>query len=84
MIMVLLSDLHENDLALELINDFLITLGLPPFYRHIIFPAGDDDPERGVFSGQFVHLRKPALLQFGNIDVPFELGGFDVESKTLV
>jgi hypothetical protein len=84
MVVVLLSDLHENDLALEVINDFLIALGLPPFYRHIKLAPGDDDPERGVRSGHLAHLREPALLQIGNIDVPFELAGFDVETETLV
>jgi hypothetical protein len=41
----LLAALHELDFAAEMVDDFLVRLGIPPLGREVVFAAGHDDPE---------------------------------------
>ena len=47
-------------------------------------PPGDDDPERNLFPHQFFDLRRPTFFERREMNVAFELSGFDLKSKSLV
>ena len=40
----LLADLYELNPPSEMVDDRLITVGVPPFRREVVLPAGDQDP----------------------------------------
>jgi hypothetical protein len=52
-----------------MIDDLLITPGLPPFDCQIIFSARCDNPKRNVLARDFPNLRIPRLLLRGEMEV---------------
>jgi hypothetical protein len=72
MMVPVLPDLHKQDLASEMINDFLVTFKRPPLRGIVELPARRHDPEGCVFPSDLLNLRPPGLLKLRNINVALE------------
>ena len=55
---------------------------VPPLGGVIKFAAGVHDPERQVQPGQLVNGGFPAALLFGEVDVPVEEGGPEIQAQS--
>src|SRR6266496_651188 len=79
-----LSDLDELDSPPEMIDYFLIALGLPPFDGHVELATGYNEPERRVLSGQFLNLGIPGFFEIRYVNVSSEGRGFDAQFEVIV
>ena len=73
--------LHELNASLELIHDRLIAVAVPPFDRHLMASARDDEPVGKIRPRQFVDGRAGSLLRRGKMDVALELRAADVQPQ---
>src|SRR6266850_3261 len=51
MVMILSAYLNELDATAKMVNDRLVTVGLPPFDGNIKLPTRGHDPKRSIFTG---------------------------------
>ena len=50
------SYLNEQDFPTKIVNDLLVTLGVPPLDCAVVFPSGADDPNRESLPDQLPNL----------------------------
>jgi hypothetical protein len=67
-----------------MMDDLLITLGLPPFDRQIILAARRDNPKRDGLACDFVNLGIPGLLLIGEMNVTLKDGRFYVKAQAVI
>src|SRR5260370_11452190 len=77
MVMILSAYLNELDATAKMVNDGLVTVGLPPFDGNIKLSTCGHDPKRSIFAGSFVDLREPGLFLIGQVDITLEKGRFN-------
>src|SRR6266404_5351779 len=75
--MIFSAYLNELDAPVEMVNDRLVALRLPPLDANIILSTGGHDPKRGIFASDFVNLRGPCLFLIGQVNVTLESCRFD-------
>ena len=78
--MTFLPALHEADLPLEVVDNLLVRVGVPPFCGEIVLPPGNENPE------MLWNLWQQRNLLFGlrQINVPIEAAERDSYPKLLL
>ena len=76
-------NLHEEDLATEVIHHLLPARGVPPLDGKVALASRDDDPKRDLFLRDLLHLRHPVLFLVGKRDVALEYPRLDPQTEPL-
>lgn len=79
--MARLANLDEKELSVEMIDDRLIAMFIPPFVGEIVFPACGDEPIWNVLAGKLGHRPGPRSLFVTEVNVSFESRRPDGGSK---
>src|SRR5262245_47338243 len=84
MVMASFAYLHEEELAVKMVNDLLPAAAVPPFDRVIILATSGDDPVWASFTQGFFHGPKSFLFFVAQMDIAFELSRTDAQTKFLI
>jgi hypothetical protein len=79
-----LANLDEKNVAGKMIDDALIPLVVPPLDGEIALAAGHHDPEGYAPMNDFLDLRDPGHLLCRDIKIAAKLGRLDCQLKFLV